>query len=232
MNTNRYIPLMLLAMSCGAWAICPSMPIAAEDEQHHAEEVNASHDDAQSEHDAGEAHGDAHAGGDQNPLAIDLDLAIWTGVVFVLLLIVLSKFAWPAIAAALEEREKRIESNIAEAAAKNEEAKKLLIEHEAKLASAADEVRALLEEARRDAEGTKSQIIADAKKAADQERDRAVRDVERAADIAMKNLAETSANLAVDLAGKVVKQNITADQQAELVRDALGRLAASSPSQN
>ena len=45
----------------------------------------------------------------------------------------------------------------------------------------------------------------------------------------MKNLAESSANLAVDLAGKVVQQNITPDQQAALVREALGKL---SPSEN
>jgi len=90
----------------------------------------------------------------------------------------------------------------------------------------------LLEEARRDAEYTKSQILGDAKKAADIERDRAVRDVERAADLAVKSLAETSANLAVDLASKVVQQNITADQQAQLVRDALSQLSIAEPSEN
>ena len=74
--------------------------------------------------------------------------------------------------------------------------------------------------------------MADAKKAADAERDRAVRDVERAADHAMKNLAETSANLAVDLAEKVVRQNITADQQAQLVRSALDKLGVTQPSEN
>src|SRR5690606_31537307 len=156
----------------------------------------------------------------------------WTGVVFLLLFAVLSKFAWPAISTALLERERRIEQNIADAAAKHEEAKHLLVEHEARLASAADEVRALLEEARRDAEYTKQQILAEAKQAADQERDRALRDVERAADAAMKNLAETSANLAVDLAGKIVQQNLSAEQHAQLVRDALGKMSRLSPSQN
>ncbi|MCG8448449.1 MAG: F0F1 ATP synthase subunit B [Pirellulales bacterium] len=182
-----------------------------------------------------QAAGDGHASpgaGDPNPLAVDPDLAIWTGVVFALLLYLLSKFAWPVISEALLEREQRIENNIAEAEAKNEQAKQMLTQHEAKLAAAADEVRELLEEARRDAEHTKAQILAEAKQAADQERDRAVRDVERAADHAMKNLAETSANLAVDLAGKVVRQNITPKQQADLVKEALSSLAATNPSEN
>ena len=153
-------------------------------------------------------------------------------MVFLVLFFVLSKFAWPAISTALVEREKRIESNIAEAAVKHEQAKKLLLEHEAKLASAADEVRALLEEARRDAEHTKNQIVAEAKHAADQERDRALRDVERATDAAKKTLAETSANLAVELAAQVIKVNISPEQQSQLVRDALGKLSALSPSKN
>lgn len=160
------------------------------------------------------------------------DLAVYTVVVFLCLLALLNKFAWPAVSAALVERETRIESNIVAAEQKHEEAKHLLAQHEAKLAAAADDVRALLEEARRDAEHTKAQIVSEAKKAADAERDRAVRDVERAKDNAMRTLAETSANLAVDLASTVVRQNITSDQQAQLVRDALGKLVITEPSEN
>ena len=159
------------------------------------------------------------------------DLAIYTFAVFLCLFFLLSTMAWPKISAALEEREKRIENNIADAEAMHEEAKQMLAQHEAKLATAADEVRELMEEARRDAETTKAQIIADAKEAADQERDRAIRDVELATDVAMRGLAEKSANLAVDLAGKVISQNITSDQQAQLVREALSNLP-SSPSNN
>ena len=219
----------MLVVACVAlWSVGQQTAFAADAKAPHASEGNEEH--------GGDSHVDASdhgtGGGDPNPLAFDIDLAICTAVVFALLLFVLGKAAWPQISTALDEREKRIEGNIADAAAKHEDAKQLLAEHEAKLAKAADEVRELLEEARRDAEHTKSEIIAEAKKAADLERDRALRDVERAADTALKSLAESSANLAIDLAGKVVKQNISADQQAQLVRDALSSLAASSPSNN
>lgn len=206
----------------------------------HAEE---SADDSHSETVA-EGH-DAHAGGHSHdpghgnagaslldPGELSADLAIYTFVVFLLLLTLLGKLAWPSIAAALVEREKRIEGSIADAEAMHAEAKDMLAQHEAKLATAADEVRELLDEARRDAEHTKTQIIAEAKQLAGQERDRAVRDVDLAAERAMHKLVETSANMAVDLAGQVVKQNITPDQQAALVREALSKLASSSPSQN
>lgn len=176
-------------------------------------------------------HGNAGAG-QESPSEFKSDLAIYTVVVFLLLLAVLSKFAWPVISKALVEREKRIEDNIAQAEAKHEEAKRLLAEHEARLAGTADEVRALLEEARRDAEHTKAHIVEDAKKAADAERDRAIRDIERASGHAMKGLAETSANLAVDLAEKVVRQTITPEQQSMLVRNALDKLGVANPSEN
>jgi F-type H+-transporting ATPase subunit b len=178
-----------------------------------------------------EHEGHDEGGGAPNPLAFDPDLAVFTAVVFVMLFGVLSFFAWPAISSALVERERMITNNIAEAAAKHEEAKQMLLQYEAKLASAANEVRGLLEEARRDAEHTKTQIVAEAREAAIAERDRALKDVERAADHAMKDIAETIANLAVDLAGKVVQRNLSADQHSQLVRDALSTLA-SNPSQN
>jgi F-type H+-transporting ATPase subunit b len=168
----------------------------------------------------------------ENPAEFRGDMAIYTFVVFLLLLTILGKFAWPAITAALEERERNIEENIAAAAAKHEEAKRLLAEHEARLAETSGEVRELLEEARRHAERTKAQIVEEAKQAAGLERDRAIREVDMATEAAMQRLAETSANLAVDLAGKVVRTNITQDQQSQLVRDALARLAQSSPSDN
>jgi F-type H+-transporting ATPase subunit b len=212
-----FVALLGLVLVCAA-ATSPRA-MAQPDEDHAAE---AAHEEA--------AHGEG-GGGNPNPLALDPDLAVFSLVVFVLLFGVLSFFAWPTISAALTEREKTIENNLAEAAAKHEEAKQLLVQHEAKLANAANEVRAMLEEARRDAEHTKTEIVAEAKAAAMAERDRALKDVERAADLAMKNIAETIANQAVDLAGKVVSRNLTPDQHSQLVRDALSTLGAG-PSKN
>ncbi|WP_428303662.1 F0F1 ATP synthase subunit B [Lacipirellula sp.] len=184
---------------------------------------------AHGSHDLG--HGDAGASL-EDPSEIRGDLAIYTFAVFMLLLAILGTLAWPKISVALTEREKRIEDNIASAEAKSEEAKRLLAQYEAKLASAAAEVRAMLEEARKDAEATKEQIIAEARAGAQAERDRAVRDIDLAADHAMKNIAETSANLAVDLAGKVIRESINPAKQQELVRVALQKLQASNVSNN
>ncbi len=212
MKSDRFSVMLLVALVCAVGSFT-ARPVLAQ--EHHGAEAAA-----------GE-----HAG-DPNPLAVDPDLAIWTGIVFILLFFVLSRFAWPQISAALLDREKRIEDNIAAAEAMQKQAKEMLAQHEAKLAGAADQVRVLLEEARRDAEHTKAQIVAEAKQAADAERDRAVRDVQRAADHAMKDIAKRIANQSVELAGMIVRQNITPDQQSKLVREALSQLTAAEPSKN
>lgn len=160
------------------------------------------------------------------------DLAIYTFVVFLLLLAILGKFAWPTIIRALEAREKHIADQIAAAEACNQEAKRLLAEHEAKLAAAAGEVRALLEEARRDADVTRKRIEEDGRKAAGEELARATREIQRAKEGAIQDLAVASANTAIELARKVVRDGLTNDQQSQLVREALGKLAATTPSKN
>ena len=79
---------------------------------------------------------------------------------------------------------------------------------------------------------TKNRIVAEARQAADQQRDRAVREIDAAKGAAMQDLAVTSANLAIDLARQVVRQELSAETQNKLVRDAMGRMAAVKPSEN
>ncbi|MBN1851215.1 MAG: F0F1 ATP synthase subunit B [Pirellulales bacterium] len=168
----------------------------------------------------------------ENAAEFRSDLAIYTFTVFVLLLLILGKFAWPPISKALEERERHIAANIAAAEAKLEEAKVLYAQHEAKLADTATEVRALLEEARRNAERTKSQIIAEAKMSAKIEHDRVMRDIDHAVDVAKRELAEQSTDLVIQLASKVVQEKLTPEHQARITREALARFTRVEPSQN
>jgi len=183
-------------------------------------------------HQAAQEAMETEAAGDPNPLAFRTDLALWTFVVFVVLFGLLSYFAWPQIAAALDARERAIADNIAAAKATNEEAKRLLAEHEARLAAAAGEVRALLEEARRDAEVTRARILSEAQKERQQELQRALREIELAKDGAIQELAISSANVAIELARKVVREKLTSDEQSLLVRSALDKLTATAPSKN
>ncbi len=164
-------------------------------------------------------------------MSIDPDLAICTVIVFVLLLAVLWKFAWGPILAGLEKREHAISDEIASAKRQHEEAKALVAQYETRLAAAGDEVRALLDEARRDADHARQGILADAKSAAEAERLRALHDIEAATDGALRSLAERSAQLAVELAGKIVRHNLTPADHTRLVDEAVEKFTVT-PSQN
>lgn len=213
-----------LASWCALIAIVGVFAVTRPCVAQEAEAKNAAHVAA---HEA-----EAAESGGPNPLAFKTDLALWTLVVFLILFAVLKAFAWPQIVEALEERERGIAANIAAAEAKHQEAKQLLADYEKKLQDAAGEVRALLEEARRDAEVTKTRLLAEARKGAEEEGNRAVREIERAKDGAIQQLAVASANAAIDLARKIVREQITHSQQDQLVKDALSKLTASTPSKN
>ncbi|HEV2970444.1 MAG TPA: F0F1 ATP synthase subunit B [Pirellulales bacterium] len=168
----------------------------------------------------------------QGPEEFKSDLAIYTFIVFLLLLAILWKFAWGPIVAGLEKREQGIAENIAAAQRAHEEAKLLLADYERKLAGAADQIRVMMEEARKEAEKTKVQIIAEAKEAAKLEFDRSKRELQRATDQALKELSERATNLAVDLAGKIVRAQLSHADHARLVQEAMSEFVASGPSVN
>jgi F-type H+-transporting ATPase subunit b len=167
-----------------------------------------------------------------DPLQFKTDLALWTFVIFVVLFIVLKKFGWGPIAQALDNRERHIAENIEAARRRDEEARQLLQEYERKLAGAADQVRGMLEEARHDAERTKQEIVAEAKAAAQAEHQRAIHDIRTAADAAVEELSQRSADLAVELAGKVISAKLTPEERSRLVKDSLSKFATAAPSKN
>ena len=66
----------------------------------------------------------------------------------------------------------------------------MLASYERRLAEASEEVRGMLDEARRDAESTKQAIVAEARKASEDERNRAKHEIQLAKDDALSQIAE------------------------------------------
>jgi F-type H+-transporting ATPase subunit b len=181
-------------------------------------------------------HGDqiGHANADkelENPAEFKSSLALWSLAVFLILMAILWKFAWGPIVAGLEKREAGIAANIASAERAADDAKRMMADYEAKLAGAADQVRAMLDEARRDAEHTKEEIIAEAKNAAGLEHERQMRELRTATDQALKALSETFADQAVALAGRIIQEKLNASDHDRLVKEAVAKFAQS-PSMN
>jgi F-type H+-transporting ATPase subunit b len=157
------------------------------------------------------------------------DLALWTAVVFLLVLAVLGKFAWGPICDGLAKRESNIAGQLADAQRNNEEARKLLTEYEKKLDAAHDEVRALIEQGRRDAEKVGQQVLDKAREESAIERQRALQQIESATSAALKDLADRSATLAVELAGKIVGAQLKAADHSRLIEQSVAEFARSQP---
>ncbi len=178
-----------------------------------------------------------HGGGDAkevntDPLELQTDLAIWTGVVFLILMAILWKFAWGPIARGLESRERGVADQIEQAGRSNQEAKELLGQYEQKLADSKDEVRTIIDQGRRDAERVGREMLDKAKAEAQAEQERAVQQIDLATIGALKELAEESANLAVELAGKIVRAELKADDHARLIQQTMAGFAQQPPSKN
>ena len=157
----------------------------------------------------------------ESPAWFQTDLAVWSFVVFLGLLGLLTKFAWKPIMQGLEKREQGIADTIASANRANDEAKRMLASYERRLAEASEEVRGMLDEARRDADVTRQTIVAEARKAAEEEKARARHEIGLAKDDALAAIADRAGDLAVEVAGKFLREKLGREDQARLVRDSV-----------
>lgn len=205
----RFVSAIVMLGALLGWLAGEGPLLAAPQEAAHAEA--AGH---------GKAAGHGSEGG-VNPLDFKTDLALWTGIVFLVVLAILWKFAWKPIADGLSKRENHILEEIAAAERSNAEARRMLDDYQQKLAAAGDEVRQMLEAARRDAEQAGAQIVQQARTAAEAERDRALAEIDMATSGALKELADRSASLAVDLAGKIVGSHLDRAAHSRLIEQAL-----------
>ncbi len=223
--TSLCVAVLFTASSAALGAdVAPEVSSESEVGAHGEGEGHGEHADGPGGHGAEVGHDghDAHAShGNTNPLSVDPDLAIFTAIIFILLSVVLGKFAWGPIRDAVEEREKRIADELAEAHRSNEEARQLLAEHESKLASASEEIKGMLEGARKDADAQKSAILAEAEAAAKAQKERAVREIDAAKNSALEELATSSVDQAVGLAGQIMGKQLDKGDHTQLIAEAM-----------
>jgi len=177
------------------------------------------------------AAGDAHGGEKKGFLdKLDFtgvkryDLGIYTLLVFGLLMFVLSKFAWPKIATGLKKREAAIIGARDEAQAAKAEAESLRAKLQKEYAEAQGQIRALLDEARRDADALRVQEREAGAREAAAERERAKREIESAKDIALDEIYKQAVDLATAMSAKTLSRKISADDHRQLLDESLAEL--------
>jgi F-type H+-transporting ATPase subunit b len=174
---------------------------------------------------AGEPEAAGHGGGGAiSPFAGDVGNALWTLVVFALLLWVLGKYAWGPVLSGLQGRERFIRESLESAKRNRDESVAKLAEYEARLAGARDEVDAIMAEARRDAEALRQREEQRARTEAETLLDRARREIEIAKDTAVKELYQRATVLATDAASRIIRRELRPEDNARLVAESVAAL--------
>jgi F-type H+-transporting ATPase subunit b len=219
MSIKRLI-LMLPAIIVGlALIVTPAVRSAA------AEEGGA----------AAAAHGESHTAGGHGsemderlvpipPSKDTIATSIWVIVIFVIMLVILYPTAWKNVLVGLKKREERIRKDIADAEATRAKAEATLREYNAQLAAAEARVREMISSATTEGERIATQIKMQAQQEAEATKDRAVKDIDAARRQALQDIYAQAAELSTRIAEKILRRNLNADDQRDLVNQSLEQL--------
>lgn len=147
-------------------------------------------------------------------------LIIWQTIVFLLLVLLLARFAWKPILTSLKEREQSIQDALDTAEKARAEMTRLQADNERLLKEAREERDKMLKEAREVANRMKEEAQQDAKKAADKIIDDARAAIQIEKQAAMKDVRTQVAMFSLQVAERLMKKNLSTDKaQKELVDD-------------
>jgi F-type H+-transporting ATPase subunit b len=163
----------------------------------------------------------SHASG---PLTVDGGLMLWTVLVFLLLLAILKRFAWPAVLGAVEAREAALERQLAEAEQNRAEAAKLLEEHRKLVADAKAQAHGLLVEARQLSEKERAVALQKTKQEQEELLARARREIATERDRAVADLRREAVDLSLAAASKLVGERLGTETDRKIVSDYLATL--------
>jgi F-type H+-transporting ATPase subunit b len=157
-----------------------------------------------------------------------IGLMLWTLLVFVATMVLLSRIAFPRISEALERRKRNIEESIDTAERTRKEADELLHEYRERLKEARAQAEEIVQRARQAADAHEheskergQEILAEATRKAE-------RDIEAASKRALDDIRREVADLTVMATEKVTRKVLDSDDQKRLVQEALSELDFSS----
>jgi F-type H+-transporting ATPase subunit b len=150
-----------------------------------------------------------------------LDLAIWTMVVFLLLLFVLTKYAWKPLLQGLHKREESIASALEEAKLARAEAEKVRADFEIERKQRGQEIAKIMEQARLDAENLRQELRTRASEEIQTERARLRREIETAKDQALQEIWNQAVHLASAISARTIRRSLSDEDQKRLMDDAL-----------
>ncbi len=142
-------------------------------------------------------------------------LVIWSGLTFLVVLALLTKFAWKPLLSMLKEREDEITSSLEKAKEARQEYERIEAQKAQMLAESRAERDAILKEARAKVDA----MLDEAKRRSQEEGDKLIQQtraqIEREKAAAIDDLKRQVATLSVQIAGKIIEDDLKADNRQE-----------------
>ena len=151
-------------------------------------------------------------------------LMIWTIVLFLITMWVLSKVAFPKIQEALDKRAKTIAESIDAAERQRKESDELLVEYRTRLAEAREQADEIMARARKAADSAEHEAQAAGREKRDELVAQAQRDIEAETRRSLESIRREVADLTVLATEKVTRKTLTEADQKRLVEEALGEV--------
>lgn len=151
---------------------------------------------------------------------------IWSLSIFVVFVLIFLKLGVKHVLAAVDARESKIARELKESEDAYTKAKALKDELDAKMRGAEAKIAEMIKEAARDGEAIKAKAVETAREEIDAARNRSLREIEAARHVAIVQLKQAVAEVAVQVAEKIVREKLDAAKQESVVDLALSAYEA------
>jgi F-type H+-transporting ATPase subunit b len=162
---------------------------------------------------------------EHNPILPEADELIFGSLAFLLVFLVLARFAFPRLNKGLNERQEKIRGDLEKAEGARKEAESSLARYEEQLREARAEAGTIVEEARKTAEQMRRDLLAKAEDDSRQIVDKAQEEIRAERDRAVQELRGALAEASVELAAKVVGSELDRERQLRLVDEYIDEVA-------
>lgn len=147
-------------------------------------------------------------------------------VAFLIIVIILGKFAWPQIVKMMEKRQAKIQADLDAAEKSRIEAAEYAKTAEASIDAAHLEAEEIVAQAKKEAEGERAAILAKAQKESAELIAKSRGAIESERHKAMVELSSSVVDLAVEIAAKIIGDGLSEDQQRTLAEKYLAEVSA------
>jgi len=164
-----------------------------------------------------------------NPILPSTTELLWGTVSFVVLCALMYKYAFPAVQKAMAARAEKIRSSLDEAEKVRSDAHAILEDYQRQLADARNEANRIIEEARQAADQLRQDMVRRADEEVAELRRRNTEDLKAAQQQVLSQLRVQVRDLALELAEKVVAENLDRERNLALVDQFIAELNADAP---